>query len=163
MYSVPPQLQSAHGLGNHYVAHRPIQSPQLPTSLPPPPALSRGHYTRPEGFLDLNTDLNNNNTTSFIMPWRHRTTFLEDISGCSEQPGSLPVLQPSESRPKVRPTKIPSGAAQRTQIAHPYARLLAKKDEVKRRKIWNHALEKTIFDPMQLYVEHARQSFWHSD
>ena len=64
MYSVPPQLQSAHGLGNHYVAHRPIQYPQLPTSLPPPPALSRGHYTRPEGFLDLNTDLNNNNTTS---------------------------------------------------------------------------------------------------
>ena len=101
MYSVPPQLQSAHGLGDHYVAHRPIQYPQLPTSLPPPPALSRGHYTRPEGFLDLNTDLNNNNTTSFIMPWRHRTTFLEDISGCSEQPGSLPVLQPSG--PKVRP------------------------------------------------------------
>ncbi|KJA29165.1 hypothetical protein HYPSUDRAFT_93392, partial [Hypholoma sublateritium FD-334 SS-4] len=38
----------------------------------------------------------------------------------------------------------------RTQIAHPYARLFAKKDEVKRRKIWNHALEKSIFDPTQL-------------
>ena len=159
MYSVPPQLHSAHGLAGHCVAHRPIQYPQLPTLLPPPPALSRGQYTHPEGFLDMNADLNN--TTAFIMPRRHRTTFLEDISACSAQitPGPLPVLQPPG--PKVRPAKIPSGAAQRTQIAHPYARLFAKKDEVKRRKIWNHALEKSIFDPTQLYVEHARQSFWH--
>ncbi|KAG2023416.1 hypothetical protein CC2G_001072 [Coprinopsis cinerea AmutBmut pab1-1] len=38
----------------------------------------------------------------------------------------------------------------RLQIAHPYARLVAKKDEVKRRKIWNHALEKSIFTPYEI-------------
>jgi hypothetical protein len=37
-------------------------------------------------------------------------------------------------------------------IAHPYARLFAKKDEVKRRKIWNHALEKFIFSSYELYL-----------
>ncbi|KAF9453747.1 hypothetical protein P691DRAFT_644437, partial [Macrolepiota fuliginosa MF-IS2] len=35
-------------------------------------------------------------------------------------------------------------------IAHPYARLFAKKDDTKRRRIWNHALEKTIFNPYEL-------------
>lgn len=54
--------------------------------------------------------------------------------------------------PKARPAKrAPAPVAiKRTQIAHPYARLFAKKDEVKRRKIWNHALEKSIFDANQL-------------
>ncbi|KJA23245.1 hypothetical protein HYPSUDRAFT_137961, partial [Hypholoma sublateritium FD-334 SS-4] len=34
---------------------------------------------------------------------------------------------------------------------HPYARLFAKKDNsVKHRRVWNHALEKSIFDPIQL-------------
>ncbi|KDR85065.1 hypothetical protein GALMADRAFT_24833, partial [Galerina marginata CBS 339.88] len=43
------------------------------------------------------------------------------------------------------------------QIAHPYARLFAKKDEVKRRKIWNHALEKFIFSPYELSTVGAPQ------
>jgi len=45
-----------------------------------------------------------------------------------------------------------NNAQQRIQIAHPYARLVAKKGEVKRRKIWNHALEKSLFTPFELYV-----------
>jgi hypothetical protein len=51
----------------------------------------------------------------------------------------------------MRPAKlkVPS-SGKPTTIAHPYARLFAKKDEVKRRKIWNHALEKSIFDPREL-------------
>ncbi|KJA18099.1 hypothetical protein HYPSUDRAFT_120907, partial [Hypholoma sublateritium FD-334 SS-4] len=48
-------------------------------------------------------------------------------------------------------------ASQRTQIAHPYVRLLSKKDEVKHRKAWNHALEKSIFDPMELSTIGAPQ------
>jgi hypothetical protein len=36
------------------------------------------------------------------------------------------------------------------RIPHPYARLFAKKDQVKRRKIWNHTLEKSIFTPYEL-------------
>ena len=36
-------------------------------------------------------------------------------------------------------------------IAHPYARLFAaKKDGTKRRKIWNHALEKSVFSPQEM-------------
>ncbi|KAF8898674.1 hypothetical protein BD779DRAFT_1666474 [Infundibulicybe gibba] len=35
-------------------------------------------------------------------------------------------------------------------ITHPYARLNAKRDEVKRRRIWNHTLEKFIFSPYEL-------------
>ena len=39
-------------------------------------------------------------------------------------------------------------------IAHPYARLYAKKNATgtKRRKIWNHALEKSVFSAHEMYV-----------
>lgn len=40
----------------------------------------------------------------------------------------------------------------RTTIPHPYARLYAKKDGAKRRRIWNHALEKSLFSAHELYV-----------
>ncbi|EGN99388.1 hypothetical protein SERLA73DRAFT_18705, partial [Serpula lacrymans var. lacrymans S7.3] len=33
---------------------------------------------------------------------------------------------------------------------HPYARLYARKDVTKRRKIWNHVLEKSLFSPHEL-------------
>jgi len=49
-------------------------------------------------------------------------------------------------------TPLLSSKHKTIQIPHPYARLHAKKDEVKRRKIWNHALEKSIFSPYELYV-----------
>ena len=51
---------------------------------------------------------------------------------------------------KTRPQK--SARQVQVQISHPYARLFAKKDEVKRRKIWNHALEKSLFNPFELQV-----------
>lgn len=48
------------------------------------------------------------------------------------------------------PTPKPAGTHQRS-IAHPYARLYAKKDSTKRhRKIWNHALEKLLFNSHEL-------------
>lgn len=38
-------------------------------------------------------------------------------------------------------------------LAHPYARIFAKKGTPKRhRKIWNHALEKSLFSAHELYV-----------
>ena len=52
--------------------------------------------------------------------------------------------------PKSRPQKAARHV--QVQISHPYARLFAKKDEVKRRKIWNHALEKNLFNPFELQV-----------
>ncbi|KAF4623472.1 hypothetical protein D9613_001872 [Agrocybe pediades] len=69
---------------------------------------------------------------------------------------SSPIqFQPSDidptlsRRPKHRPARQVASLKQ-IQITHPYARLFAKKDEVKRRKIWNHALEKLIFSPYEL-------------
>ena len=47
---------------------------------------------------------------------------------------------------------IARNTSARVNIAHPYARLFAKKDEVKRRKIWNHVLEKAIFSSYELSV-----------
>ncbi|KAI1793907.1 hypothetical protein LXA43DRAFT_181553 [Ganoderma leucocontextum] len=44
-----------------------------------------------------------------------------------------------------------SGLVVRGQIAHPYARLYSKKNGAgKRRKMWNHALEKMLFSPQEI-------------
>ncbi|KAK7463647.1 hypothetical protein VKT23_005588 [Stygiomarasmius scandens] len=50
-----------------------------------------------------------------------------------------------------------TSSAVRSNILHPYARLYAKKDEAKRRKIWNHALEKSIFSTLELSTMGAPQ------
>ncbi|KAH9937121.1 uncharacterized protein B0H18DRAFT_867788, partial [Fomitopsis serialis] len=34
--------------------------------------------------------------------------------------------------------------------AHPYARLYTRKEGAKRRKMWNHALEKSVFTPQEI-------------
>ncbi|TFK77038.1 hypothetical protein BDN72DRAFT_830206 [Pluteus cervinus] len=60
------------------------------------------------------------------------------VSDSSQPPESSRLRVPTRSR------------ADKLNIAHPYARLYAKKDEVKRRRIWNHALEKSIFTPYEL-------------
>jgi hypothetical protein len=48
----------------------------------------------------------------------------------------------------------PSRSPSEIVIAHPYARLYAKKNATgtKRRKIWNHALEKSVFNAHEMYV-----------
>lgn len=46
-----------------------------------------------------------------------------------------------------------SASSSRAPLAHPYARIYAKKAEapsVKRRKMWNHALEKSVFTPEEI-------------
>ena len=58
----------------------------------------------------------------------------------------LYLQDPQKSRPQRSARQV------QVQISHPYARLFAKKDEVKRRKIWNHALEKNLFNPFELQV-----------
>lgn len=50
------------------------------------------------------------------------------------------------------PSRETNRASSRITIAHPYARLYAKKDGSKRRKIWNHVLEKQLFSPQELFV-----------
>lgn len=50
------------------------------------------------------------------------------------------------------PARDTDRTAGRITIAHPYARLYAKKDGSKRRKIWNHVLEKQLFSPQELFA-----------
>ncbi|KAH7915825.1 hypothetical protein BJ138DRAFT_997141 [Hygrophoropsis aurantiaca] len=67
--------------------------------------------------------------------------YLDFPSDSSPSPSSdLPA--PSHREPKR--------SAARITIAHPYARLYAKKDGSKRRKIWNHVLEKQLFNSQEL-------------
>ncbi|KAK0465123.1 uncharacterized protein EV420DRAFT_940382 [Desarmillaria tabescens] len=49
-----------------------------------------------------------------------------------------------------RPSSQPKQCSASRMIVHPYARLYAKKEEGKRRKIWNHALEKSLFNAYEL-------------
>ncbi|KAF8973992.1 hypothetical protein BDZ97DRAFT_1912435 [Flammula alnicola] len=82
-----------------------------------------------------------------------------NLSNQHLQPTSTYHLHTADPAPRLskpRPGKSVTPSKQ-TQIAHPYARLFAKKDEVKRRKIWNHALEKSIFDPKELSTIGAPQ------
>ena len=70
----------------------------------------------------------------------HQTVYYNNSNSTINVTLPVPLPQPTTTcRPSL-------------QISHPYARLFAKKDEVKRRKIWNHALEKSIFTPYELYV-----------
>ncbi|KAG5648046.1 hypothetical protein DXG03_007081 [Asterophora parasitica] len=64
----------------------------------------------------------------------------------SVQPPPYSITDQSSAQP--RKSRVPASVA----VAHPYARLFAKKEEVKRRKIWNHALEKSLFSPYEMCV-----------
>ncbi|KAI0673492.1 hypothetical protein C8Q78DRAFT_628726 [Trametes maxima] len=49
------------------------------------------------------------------------------------------------------PSPLDGGLVVRGSIAHPYARLYSKKHGTgKRRKMWNHALEKMLFSPQEI-------------
>lgn len=72
-------------------------------------------------------------------------------SRLSESPVSTSFTDHSSDTSSVEhPSRDNSHRASRFTIAHPYARLYAKKDGSKRRKIWNHVLEKQLFSPQEL-------------
>jgi hypothetical protein len=74
-------------------------------------------------------------------------------SRLSESPVSTSFTDHSSDTSSVEhPSRDNSHRASRFTIAHPYARLYAKKDGSKRRKIWNHVLEKQLFSPQELCV-----------
>ncbi|KIK05043.1 hypothetical protein K443DRAFT_92069 [Laccaria amethystina LaAM-08-1] len=65
----------------------------------------------------------------------------------------------ADSSPLPIGTRIGTGTTRspsRFHVAHPYARLVAKKDD-KRRKIWNHVLEKSVFTPFEISTLGAQQ------
>lgn len=79
----------------------------------------------------------------YVFP-QEQPTFIK--SRLSESPAT------SDTSSVEHPTRDNSHRASRFTIAHPYARLYAKKDGSKRRKIWNHVLEKQLFSPQELSV-----------
>lgn len=96
------------------------------------------------------------------------TPSLPDISqlgiGCASSPHPHDQPQTSYRFPDDTPSPSDTSSAENIRlppsrfhsyqnIAHPYARIYAKKDNQKRaRKIWAHALEKDIFTTDELYV-----------
>jgi len=69
-------------------------------------------------------------------------------------PSLLPPPDVQSHFPGVA-TSCSSRSPSQIVIAHPYARLYAKKNTTgaKRRKIWNHALEKSVFSAHEMYVD----------
>lgn len=90
---------------------------------------------------DFNAD--NSQLDSFNSP--------TDFTSGTSSPDSSP--SPTGTRNRAGTTPSPSA---RFHVAHPYARLVAKKDD-KRRKIWNHALEKSVFTPFEISTLGAQQ------
>ncbi|KAJ3480868.1 hypothetical protein NLI96_g8052 [Meripilus lineatus] len=79
-------------------------------------------------------------------------------------PSVAPAVAPiSRSRPGSTHPDPTSGSnlAPRVKISHPYARLYAKNSKeagaAKRRRMWNHALEKSFFTPQELSTMGAPQ------
>jgi hypothetical protein len=72
-------------------------------------------------------------------------------------PPSPSLLPPPDVQSHFSGVSTPCSSRSPSQIviAHPYARLYAKKNATgaKRRKIWNHALEKSVFNAHEMYVD----------
>ena len=79
----------------------------------------------------------------FILPpWSSSVTSSFNISS--------PLIDPSQCEARAVPKY---DRAVQGSIPHPYARLYnKKKNGVKSRKMWNHALEKLMFTPHEMYV-----------
>lgn len=139
MHFVPlhPQAQLYHNQSMEYSALTMTQYSQAPS-----PQSACSDYNSPS---PLGVDFTNESDLLVMQQPTFNIIPLPAYNGPVRSSGKLAQSLPA----KVRTTKAPS-PGKRTTIAHPYARLFAKKDEVKRRKIWNHALEKSIFDPREL-------------
>ena len=72
-------------------------------------------------------------------------------------PPAPSLLPPPDVQSHFSAVSTPCSTRSPSQIviAHPYARLYAKKNATgaKRRKIWNHALEKSVFNAHEMYVD----------
>ncbi|KAG1783880.1 hypothetical protein EV702DRAFT_1190894 [Suillus placidus] len=107
--------------------------PSYPTNDSPPPY----HYST---------------QSPYVFPQqKDQSSFIKSRLSLSESPVSTSFTDNSSDTSSVEhPSRDNSHRASRFTIAHPYARLYAKKDGSKRRKIWNHVLEKQLFSPQEL-------------
>ncbi|PPQ64430.1 hypothetical protein CVT26_002137 [Gymnopilus dilepis] len=120
---------------------------------PSAPSLDQAHYSSPASS-QYSTDTSSPSPLDTCPPptpfgrQAHQINVLESSGSPTTDEPTLRLSKPRYLR------KEPS---RRIQVAHPYARLFAKKDETKRRKIWNHVLEKLIFTPYELSTVGAPQ------
>ncbi|KAI0051786.1 hypothetical protein FA95DRAFT_1554320 [Auriscalpium vulgare] len=100
-----------------------------PFSALPSPAYAHSHSSPTDG------------DTSDVSPSASASA---DAFGCPQAPSLLPDFSTRAASPDgpLRTSHVPKVA-----VTHPYARLFAKRAAggAKRRKIWNHALEKSVF------------------
>ncbi|PPQ71338.1 hypothetical protein CVT24_012079 [Panaeolus cyanescens] len=110
-------------------------------------------YYHPYTF-DLYTDQVSSSSQSFVLD-PQMTSYVPQ-QYIPENPQKIPP-SPSESSspaPRLSRPRLHSPSTKQSHLHNPYARL-AKKEEVKRRRIWNHAFEKAIFTPYELSTINA--------
>ncbi|KAF8446004.1 hypothetical protein L210DRAFT_3392476 [Boletus edulis BED1] len=98
-----------------------------------PPSPPPSYYNTPPSYYPPRTNDDQKSSAIAAFP----------DNGISFPPAANPTSVQHPARDSCR-------SASRITIAHPYARLYAKKDGSKRRKIWNHVLEKQLFSPQEL-------------
>ncbi|EIM92974.1 uncharacterized protein STEHIDRAFT_90387 [Stereum hirsutum FP-91666 SS1] len=88
-------------------------------------------------------------------------TIPSESSSMLRAPSILPPVDLHIPLPRsesaLRSAAAPKSPRPAMGIAHPYARLFVKKDGAKRRKIWNHALERYVFTPEETACMKAPQ------
>jgi hypothetical protein len=117
-------------------------SPTTPPTLPP------YHPDPPPSYYNPLPPPSYSSSTCPPRPYDQKNSILAASfpdDGISFAPAATPSSVQHPARDTGRSTS-------RITIAHPYARLYAKKDGSKRRKIWNHVLEKQLFSPQELSV-----------
>ena len=164
-YTASPLAYPVYPSQDHYSAHfvtmnppysAPAPRPQLQVSTDySPNCQDAGEYLVRDMFTPSPTSSSPSDHTSSVPP------YTPEVIARKQQ--SLSATSPSFRREgRRRGTDLPSmdeGLVVRGTIAHPYARLYSKKQGAgKRRKMWNHALEKMLFTPQEMYV--TLRSLW---
>lgn len=96
-------------------------------------------------------------TETPLPPYSQEAFMLPTYSSASSSPSDAGSSSIAPSRRDARrlsePSCLAEGIVVKGPITHPYARLYSKKHSAgKRRKMWNHTLEKLVFTPQEMYV-----------
>lgn len=112
------------------------QSPDYPHFQPGLPTSSNRYEQTPSTENSPSSDFSQSNFIQSLQP---------------DNPPQSSYRFPEETPPENAHMSASRTNSKHQTVAHPYARLYAKKDSSKRhRKIWNHALEKSLFNSHEL-------------
>ncbi|KAA1468228.1 hypothetical protein DENSPDRAFT_383194 [Dentipellis sp. KUC8613] len=124
---------------------RPVSSPHIYTLSIRRSAIHSSSYLPP---------MDNSALPSIITTTSPYSPYPRDSPTTSESSFDSPVqaFPGTFLQQSLLPPASPTLPSHQSKVAHmhPYARLASKKDGSKRRKIWNHALEKSIFTSQEL-------------